>query len=148
MAIAIFHKIDNSFHKAFDTQALVDEYGYNNTELFVSQSISDDEWNKIKNGTHTPNEINTETSIVDWVEYNVIPKTEDQFKIEVSAIIGKLEKLENNSRKGHSQETKFFNYKKALELIDYSSITFPLASTLEQYMNSQGHAVVCTHEIP
>ena len=86
MAIVIFNKEDKRFMKAFDTQSLVDEYGYNNP-TFIAQSISDTEWTNMKNGTVTPESINTDTNTITWVNIDTFEETEESLKEQVNWII-------------------------------------------------------------
>ena len=147
MAIVIFNKQDKIFLKAFDTQSLVDEYGYNNPTC-IAQSISDSEWTNMKNGTLIPASINTDTNTINWVNRDTFEESEESLKEQVDKIIKILKQVKKSRKNGHSQETKFNDYLTALENLNYSNITFPMTTSIEQYMESLGVSTVYTHEIP
>jgi hypothetical protein len=150
MAIAIFIKNTNNpitFHKVFATQALVNEYGYGNTELYDQVTITDTEFNSIRSNTKVPESKDSSDNIT-WRTNTITPSlTEAQFKEEIQERIQSLKQV-NEKHPSHSQTSVFNTYINYLEGIDTSSITFPTSKLIENYVSDQSQTFIHLNEIP
>ena len=147
MAIAIFQKDHSAFVKVFATQELANEYGYTNEDIYKSVTISDSEFNDIRLYVRTPESIDSDNNI-SWMTLTITPAlTEQDFKDHIKRLLSQLRTV-NTHHPNHSQTNMFNDYIDYLEGIDTSSITWPLAKNVENYVSDQGQTFFHPHEIP
>lgn len=148
MAIAIFKKEDNTFHGVALTEALKNEYGWNNSVYYISKNITDDEWAKIKMYDIYPDSIDPNSMVITWGGDTVKKaQNRDQFREDWMGVRLKIDNL-IRTRKNLSEITKFQNYLDAMVDFDLDSLTYPTDQTVEQVMENAGHTVVSRFEIP
>lgn len=148
MAIAIFKKEDNTFHGVAQTEALKNEYGWDNDVHYISKDISDDEWAKIKMCDIYPESIDPSSKEITWGGDTVKkPQNRDQFREDWMGVRAKFNQV-IRTRPNLSEINKIQNYFDAMVDFDLDSVSYPTEQTVEQVMEAAGHTVVSRFELP
>lgn len=150
MAIALFRKDTTSpvtFFRVFATQSLVSEYGYTNTNIYKSVTITDAEFNDIRTNVRVPESVDSDDNITWQTDEDTPSWSKEAFEYNLKQTIAALKHV-NENRNGHSQQTVFTNYINFLQSIDTSSITWPYAKDLEKHASDAGETFIHVSEIP
>ena len=149
MAIAIFNKNTNQFHKCLETSSKVTECGYDNADWWKNVTVSDSDWAAIIAGTKLPVSVN-DSNEISWEEnFTAISMGVEFFKSHVAGILSILD--------GHLQAKKFASYSGRSEIqayrdwlhsLDLDSITFPVTDRFEEWVTAQGGTPVSLVTIP
>ena len=147
MAFAI--TLNNGVHKIASN-----ETEKNEINIFfppaVAHTISDDEFNKIKKNTAVLNFVNNTISVVDFdINQSFADAGGKKILISffsVSLINDFLEPSTGNDTK--SLHNSIQSYSNTLESFDYSSITYPLDKSWEQYCEENSITYVHPLQIP
>jgi hypothetical protein len=149
MAIAIFNKNTNQFHKCLETSSKVTECGYDNADWWKNVTVSDSDWAAIIAGTKLPVSVN-DSNEISWEEnFTAISMGVEFFKSHVAGILSILD--------GHLQAKKFASYSGRSEIqayrdwlhsLDLDSITFPVTDRFEDWVTAQGGTPVSLVTIP
>ena len=149
MAIAIFDKNTNQFHRCLETSSKVSECGYDNADWWKNVTVSDSDWAAIIAGTKLPVSVNDSNEIT-WVE-GLTPNSMgiENFKAHKAGVINVLD--------GHLQAKKFASYSGRSEIqayrdwlhsLDLDSITFPITDRFEDWVTAQGGTPVSLVTVP
>jgi len=149
MAIAIFDKNTNEFHKCLETSAQVTECGYDNSDWWKNVTISDSDWTAIKGGTKLPLSVNASNEISWQEDITANSMGVEAFKSHVAGILLILDAhLAAKKFSSYSGRSAIQSYRNWLHSLDIDSVTFPVTNRFEDWVTAQGGTPVPIVAVP
>jgi len=93
MAIALFRKDTTApvtFFRVFATQSLVTEYGYTNTNIYKSVTITDAEFNDIRTNVRVPESVDSDDNITWQTDEDTPSWSKEAFEYNLKQTIAAL----------------------------------------------------------
>ena len=87
MAIAIFDKNNNQFHRCLETSSKVSECGYDNADWWKNVTVSDSDWAAIIDGTKLPVSVNDSNEITWEEDFHQVDTTQEEAQEDQGALV-------------------------------------------------------------